>query len=128
MPILSDPCKQIIEDIEYHGGYSTLTGTAMNHVFENEFTVEKGDRPEAKNIMIVVTDGKSKDKGEFNIREGFGENTLINFKLTNYNSLNLIIEQNDLKPAKIYHWLSFRLVKRVITMLKLEPKFAIRIL
>ena len=44
----------------------------MDHVFENEFTVEKGDRPEAKNIMIVVTDGKSKDKGELNIREGFG--------------------------------------------------------
>ena len=44
----------------------------MDHVFENEFTVEKGDRPEARNIMIVVTDGKSKDKGEFNIREGFG--------------------------------------------------------
>ena len=78
----------------------------MDHVFENEFTVEKGDRPEAKNIMIVVTDGKSKDKGEFNIREGFGRNALINFKLTYYNSLNLIIEQNDLKPAKIYHWLS----------------------
>ena len=44
----------------------------MNHVFENEFTIEGGDRPEAKNIMIVVTDGKSKDKGEFNIAEGFG--------------------------------------------------------
>ena len=56
------------DNIKYHGGFSTLTGTAMRHVYEVEFQQDSGDRPDAPNIMIVLTDGKAKDKGQNKVK------------------------------------------------------------
>ena len=60
---------QVLDGIDYHGGFSTLTGTAMKHVRDIEFKEEFGDRPDAPNIMIVMTDGKSKDKGDNTVQK-----------------------------------------------------------
>ena len=59
----------ILDGLKYHSGFSTLTGAAMNHVRNVEFTAEMGNRADAKDIMIVVTDGKSKDKGDMRVEK-----------------------------------------------------------
>ena len=48
-------CNQII--ILCTGG--TNTGTALKEVYSKMFTPSSGDRPDAPNIEIVITDGRS---------------------------------------------------------------------
>lgn len=44
--------------IPYHNG-STNTGMALRYVRENVFQFKNGDRPSAKNVVVVITDGRS---------------------------------------------------------------------
>ena len=41
-------------------GWGTRTDLAMELALKELFTREGGDRPEAKNVMVIVTDGKQK--------------------------------------------------------------------
>lgn len=42
---------------------STNTAVALRHLREVMFTEEHGDRPDARNIVILLTDGRSNDRG-----------------------------------------------------------------
>jgi len=64
-----------------------MTGTAMYHAAYSEFSAEMGDRSDAPNIMIVVTDGRSKDKGEMTVK-AVGE------KIKSDNLMKVEVENN----------------------------------
>ncbi|RVE59543.1 hypothetical protein OJAV_G00189780 [Oryzias javanicus] len=49
-----------IDDIQYEIG-RTFTGAAINSLLTDLFTPSGGSRPDAKKILIVITDGKSSD-------------------------------------------------------------------
>ncbi|XP_053409328.1 collagen alpha-1(XIV) chain-like isoform X2 [Mercenaria mercenaria] len=44
--------------VPYHNG-TTNTGSALKYVRENVFQFKNGDRPTAKNVVVVITDGRS---------------------------------------------------------------------
>ena len=58
---------QAISAVRYHGS-KTNTAAALRHVRETMFTARNGDRPNAKNVMLLVTDGSS-DNGRETIKE-----------------------------------------------------------
>lgn len=49
-----------IRQMTYHSG-TTNTGAGINVMHNSEFKLENGDRTDAQNIAIVVTDGSSND-------------------------------------------------------------------
>lgn len=49
-----------INALKYHSGV-TNTGAALEYVFRHGFTLQAGDRPDAKNIVIVISDGRAVD-------------------------------------------------------------------
>ncbi|CAI9719093.1 Hypothetical predicted protein [Octopus vulgaris] len=53
--------KNAIEEVGYEGGM-TNTHKALDYLRTNSFTAAKGDREDAPNIAILITDGKSFDK------------------------------------------------------------------
>ncbi|XP_039252424.2 E-selectin-like [Styela clava] len=52
--------KELIAKIPYNGK-GTRTGEAMTYVQENMFSYGRGDRPNARNVLLDITDGKSQD-------------------------------------------------------------------
>ncbi|CAB3402768.1 unnamed protein product [Caenorhabditis bovis] len=50
-----------IDDTEYMAGGSQL-GKALSKVSQFAFTKKRGDRPDAENVLIIVTDGQSEDR------------------------------------------------------------------
>jgi len=44
-----------------HNGDGTKTGRALTYAYEHALTAEFGNRPEARDIVIVITDGKAYD-------------------------------------------------------------------
>ena len=50
--------KDVIKDIPYPGGNTNTTG-GLYVVRTQLFTYEQGDRPDAANVAIIITDGKS---------------------------------------------------------------------
>lgn len=49
-----------INRIPYPAG-GTYTSAALKYAGTNSFTPASGDRPDAKNVLVVITDGKSAD-------------------------------------------------------------------
>ncbi|VDH94990.1 Hypothetical predicted protein [Mytilus galloprovincialis] len=49
-----------VNQIPYVAG-GTYTSSALAYVRENSFTPGAGDRPDARNVLVVMTDGKSTD-------------------------------------------------------------------
>lgn len=45
----------------YDKGESTRASTAIKHLRENSFTAANGDRADAANLGILITDGQAKD-------------------------------------------------------------------
>lgn len=42
----------------------TVTGKALEELLSVQFTPENGDRPNIRNVAIVITDGNSTDKAK----------------------------------------------------------------
>lgn len=53
--------KNAINEVDYVGGI-TNTHKALDYIRTDSFTAPKGDREDAPNIAILITDGKSTDK------------------------------------------------------------------
>ncbi|CAK8684243.1 unnamed protein product [Clavelina lepadiformis] len=49
-----------LAEIPYRGR-GTLTGLALQHARNVMFQADNGDRPEAPNVLLVITDGRAKD-------------------------------------------------------------------
>ena len=58
---------QAISAVRYHGS-KTNTAAALRYVRETMFTARNGDRANAKNVVLLVTDGSS-DNGRETIKE-----------------------------------------------------------
>jgi len=39
----------------------TFTGMALKHVQQTIFKEDNGDRPDARNVVVLITDGRSQD-------------------------------------------------------------------
>uniref|UniRef100_F7EVM1 Collagen type XIV alpha 1 chain n=1 Tax=Monodelphis domestica TaxID=13616 RepID=F7EVM1_MONDO len=55
-----DAVIDAVRNLPYKGG-NTLTGLALNYIFENSFKPEAGARTGVSKIGILITDGKSQD-------------------------------------------------------------------
>ena len=55
--------KTAIERIVYQNGPSTNTARALEVMGTEMFTERHGDRPDVKNVAVVITDGKSNNRG-----------------------------------------------------------------
>ncbi|ELW72743.1 Collagen alpha-1(XIV) chain [Tupaia chinensis] len=55
-----DEVIEAVRNLPYKGG-NTLTGLALNYIFENSFKPEAGSRTGVSKIGILITDGKSQD-------------------------------------------------------------------
>ncbi|XP_052439371.1 collagen alpha-1(XIV) chain-like [Carassius gibelio] len=49
-----------VKNLPYKGGYA-LTGLALTYILENSFKAESGSRPDVPKIVILITDGESRD-------------------------------------------------------------------
>lgn len=49
-----------IEGVKWRNGYSKL-GNALQYALTKELLREQGDRPNAPNVIILLTDGLSQD-------------------------------------------------------------------
>lgn len=52
-----------IQQIPFTPG-NTLTDKALEYVVDHSFSNASGDRPEANNILVILTDGQSTDKNQ----------------------------------------------------------------
>lgn len=100
----SQTVKEVLQNAVYEKGSHTEIGDALSFVCDTMFTEDKGDRPDAQNYLILLTDGKSnsgpnpvrtaatacKNKGINIATVGIGPNTdedilkEIAFSLPNY--------------------------------------------
>ena len=55
---------ELLDDIEYDGGYSTVTGAALTNAYEAVHSGVFGARDNTTKIIILVTDGRTKDEIE----------------------------------------------------------------
>jgi len=58
---------------------------ALNHVLQTIFKEDNGDRPDARNVVVLVTDGRSQDyvrEVSFNLRQS-GATVSENMQQTN---------------------------------------------
>ncbi|XP_033728140.1 collagen alpha-3(VI) chain-like [Pecten maximus] len=65
---------EAIRNITFTPG-NTLTDNALKFVREHSFTNTSGDRPEANNILVVLTDGQSTDRNQTDIEANALHNT-----------------------------------------------------
>ncbi|CAB3978244.1 Hypothetical predicted protein [Paramuricea clavata] len=53
--------RQKFENMPYYGGPRTLTGLGLQIVHDQGFTETNGDRPDVPDIVVVLTDGQSRN-------------------------------------------------------------------
>lgn len=57
--VLKDDVLRRIENLEYDRGGMTNTAEALRVVREDVFNIYRGDRPDAANVAVLITDGVS---------------------------------------------------------------------
>ena len=58
--------RQLLSDIVYKKGSTTDIADTLRYVCQDMFTNNKGDRTEAQNYLVLLTDGKSDNKKAIN--------------------------------------------------------------
>lgn len=51
--------KEAVSRLEYRPFQTTFTGTGINLVMSEQFTAANGDRSDRKNILLLITDGRT---------------------------------------------------------------------
>uniref|UniRef100_A0A8C6BCU4 Collagen type XIV alpha 1 chain n=1 Tax=Monodon monoceros TaxID=40151 RepID=A0A8C6BCU4_MONMO len=112
-----DEVIEAVRNLPYKGG-NTLTGLALNYVFENSFKPEAGARTGVSKIGILITDGKSQDDiipPSRNLRESGVELFAIGVKNADENELQEIASEPD--NTHVYNVAEFDLMHTVVESL-----------
>ncbi|XP_030576758.1 collagen alpha-1(XII) chain isoform X3 [Archocentrus centrarchus] len=86
-----------IANLPYKGG-NTMTGMALNYIFQNNFRANVGMRPNSRKIGVLITDGKSQDEvivNSQNLRDNGIELYAIGVKNADENELRSIASDPD---------------------------------
>ncbi|XP_055362274.1 collagen alpha-1(XII) chain isoform X3 [Betta splendens] len=86
-----------VNNLPYKGG-NTMTGMALNFILQNNFIPSVGQRPEARKIGVLITDGKSQDEIVVNsqkLRDSGIELYAIGVKNADENELRSIATDPD---------------------------------
>ncbi|KAM8785024.1 collagen alpha-1(XIV) chain isoform 1-T1 [Rhynchonycteris naso] len=108
---------EAVRNLPYKGG-NTLTGLALNYIFENSFKPEAGARTGVSKIGILITDGKSQDDiipPSRNLRESGVELFAIGVKNADENELQEIASEPD--STHVYNVAEFDLMHTVVESL-----------
>uniref|UniRef100_A0A8C4N019 Collagen type XIV alpha 1 chain n=1 Tax=Equus asinus asinus TaxID=83772 RepID=A0A8C4N019_EQUAS len=112
-----DEVIEAVRNLPYKGG-NTLTGLALNYIFENSFKPEAGARSGVSKIGILITDGKSQDDiipPSRNLRESGVELFAIGVKNADENELQEIASEPD--STHVYNVAEFDLMHTVVESL-----------
>ncbi|XP_029421710.1 collagen alpha-1(XIV) chain [Nannospalax galili] len=112
-----DEVIDAVRSLPYKGG-NTLTGLALNFIFENSFKPEAGARSGVSKIGILITDGKSQDDvipPSRNLRESGVELFAIGVKNADVNELQEIASEPD--STHVYNVAEFDLMHTVVESL-----------
>ncbi|KAK7825600.1 hypothetical protein U0070_016240 [Myodes glareolus] len=112
-----DEVIDAVRSLPYKGG-NTLTGLALNFIFENSFKPEAGSRSGVSKIGILITDGKSQDDiipPSRNLRESGVELFAIGVKNADLNELQEIASEPD--STHVYNVAEFDLMHTVVESL-----------
>ncbi|KAF3822727.1 hypothetical protein GH733_008101 [Mirounga leonina] len=112
-----DEVIEAVRNLPYKGG-NTLTGLALNYIFENSFKPEAGARTGVSKIGILITDGKSQDDiipPSRNLRESGVELFAIGVKNADENELQEIASEPD--STHVYNVAEFDLMHTVVESL-----------
>ncbi|KAK1332010.1 hypothetical protein QTO34_007687 [Cnephaeus nilssonii] len=112
-----DEVIEAVRNLPYKGG-NTLTGLALNYIFENSFKPEAGARTGISKIGILITDGKSQDDiipPSRNLRESGVELFAIGVKNADENELQEIASEPD--STHVYNVAEFDLMHTVVESL-----------
>ncbi|XP_037659156.1 collagen alpha-1(XIV) chain isoform X1 [Choloepus didactylus] len=112
-----DEVIEAVRNLPYKGG-NTLTGLALNYIFENSFKPEAGARSGVSKIGILITDGKSQDDiipPSRNLRESGVELFAIGVKNADVNELQEIASEPD--STHVYNVAEFDLMHTVVESL-----------
>uniref|UniRef100_A0A8C9D1D3 Collagen type XIV alpha 1 chain n=2 Tax=Panthera TaxID=9688 RepID=A0A8C9D1D3_PANLE len=112
-----DEVIEAVRNLPYKGG-NTLTGLALNYIFENSFKPEAGARTGVSKIGILITDGKSQDDiipPSRNLRESGVELFAIGVKNADENELREIASEPD--STHVYNVAEFDLMHTVVESL-----------
>lgn len=112
-----DEVIEAVRNLPYKGG-NTLTGLALNYIFENSFKSEAGSRTGVPKIGILITDGKSQDDiipPSRNLRESGVELFAIGVKNADVNELQEIASEPD--STHVYNVAEFDLMHTVVESL-----------
>ncbi|XP_063462954.1 collagen alpha-1(XIV) chain isoform X4 [Pan paniscus] len=112
-----DEVIEAVRNLPYKGG-NTLTGLALNYIFENSFKPEAGSRTGVSKIGILITDGKSQDDiipPSRNLRESGVELFAIGVKNADVNELQEIASEPD--STHVYNVAEFDLMHTVVESL-----------
>ncbi|KAJ8392978.1 hypothetical protein AAFF_G00068820 [Aldrovandia affinis] len=88
---------EAVANLPYKGG-NTLTGLALNYILQNNFKPNVGQRPKARRIGVLITDGKSQDdiiQNSQNLRDQGIELYAIGVKNADENELRSIASDPD---------------------------------
>uniref|UniRef100_A0A3Q1GZJ3 Collagen alpha-1(XII) chain n=1 Tax=Anabas testudineus TaxID=64144 RepID=A0A3Q1GZJ3_ANATE len=86
-----------VSNLPYKGG-NTMTGLALNYILQNNFIPSVGQRPDARKIGVLITDGKSQDEIIVNsqrLRDSDIELYAIGVKNADENELRSIASDPD---------------------------------
>lgn len=112
-----DEVIDAVRSLPYKGG-NTLTGLALNFIFENSFKPEAGSRSGVSKIGILITDGKSQDDiipPSRNLREAGVELFAIGVKNADLSELQEIASEPD--STHVYNVAEFDLMHTVVESL-----------
>ncbi|KAG8515546.1 Collagen alpha-1(XIV) chain, partial [Galemys pyrenaicus] len=112
-----DEVIEAVRNLPYKGG-NTLTGLALNYIFENSFKPEAGARTGVSKIGILITDGKSQDDiipSSRNLRDSGVELFAIGVKNADENELQEIASEPD--STHVYNVAEFDLMHTVVESL-----------
>ncbi|XP_075405438.1 collagen alpha-1(XIV) chain isoform X2 [Tenrec ecaudatus] len=112
-----DEVIEAVRNLPYKGG-NTLTGLALNYIFENSFKPEAGARTGVSKIGILITDGKSQDDiipPSRNLRESGVELFAIGVKNADLSELQEIASEPD--STHVYNVAEFDLMHTVVESL-----------
>ncbi|KAK2503373.1 hypothetical protein MC885_021373 [Smutsia gigantea] len=112
-----DEVIEAVRNLPYKGG-NTLTGLALNYIFENSFKPEAGARTGVSKIGILITDGKSQDDiipPSRRLRESGVELFAIGVKNADENELQEIASEPD--STHVYNVAEFDLMHTVVESL-----------
>uniref|UniRef100_A0A0P6JDH5 Collagen alpha-1(XIV) chain n=1 Tax=Heterocephalus glaber TaxID=10181 RepID=A0A0P6JDH5_HETGA len=112
-----DEVIDAVRNLPYKGG-NTLTGLALNYIFENNFKPEAGSRTGVAKVGILITDGKSQDDvvpASRRLRESGVELFAVGVKNADLNELQEIASEPD--STHVYNVAEFDLMHTVVESL-----------